>query len=160
MNRSVTPSGLRILVADDDRDIRNGVCLRLRMAGHTVVEAQDGLEALQQVAAGRPDMVILDIRMPKMDGLTVLHHLQLDAANNDIPVVVMSASLVQRDQALDAGAVGFLPKPHDGRELLKIIETVHQFQNCAADPPHGTELLRPRMEPASVPTRKSQHATH
>lgn len=115
----------RVLVIDDDRDIVRGMDIRLRAAGFDVTFAHDGACGVTMAVENHPDLVLLDVRMPGMDGPAVLTALRADPAARNIPVVVISANVVERTRALmlDLGACEFLEKPCDSRKLLNAIET-------------------------------------
>ena len=107
--------GQEILVVDDEPDVRRWLRDALKVCGFRVAEAGDGLEALQQVARSRPDLILLDLKMPRMDGYTVIKKLKSNKAMCDIPVVVLTASSISKEQdklhLLDMGAKRFLTKP-------------------------------------------------
>lgn len=111
----------RILVVDDDAAMRRLFSAVLDAAGYTVGIAADGREALQQIEAARPDLVVLDLMMPVMDGWTVLERLRQIA--HPPPVVIVSATADCR-RAAQAGAVGCLSKPVHLRQLLDTCERV------------------------------------
>lgn len=116
------PEKPRMLVIDDDRKIAQAVAVRLRAAGFDVQFASDGEEGLAAVIEQLPDAIVLDIRMPKLDGLGVLAKLREQERTRRIPAVVLSASAVDESKALDAGAFCFLPKPYDPQALLAAID--------------------------------------
>jgi CheY-like chemotaxis protein len=105
----------RILVVDDERDVQDLVRLVLEMTGYVVSSAADGEEALAQIQAFHPDLVVLDIMMPGLDGWGVLKTLQ--GSPDSPPVVILSAIALSR--ALAPGAVAFIPKPFEITELLR-----------------------------------------
>ena len=109
---------VRILVADDDRAVRESLRRSLSFNGYTVSLATDGVEALDAIAADRPDAVILDVMMPRLDGLEVCRHLR--STGDDLPVLVLTArdSVSERVAGLDAGADDYLAKPFALEELL------------------------------------------
>ena len=113
----------RILVVDDDQDIVRGTRLRLDIAGYETFAASNGEEGIASAMALNPDAILMDVRMPQMDGLTALARLRTRAETKDIPVVILSASVVDRQAALDAGARFFLSKPYQGKKLLAAIES-------------------------------------
>ena len=104
----------RILLAEDDRFLRKAAEAQLRQHGFTVVAAVDGEEALGLARAERPDLVLLDLIMPKMQGFEVLRRLKADALTAGIPVVVLSNLGQDRDvqQARELGAVAYFIKAH------------------------------------------------
>ncbi|MCK0439706.1 response regulator transcription factor [Gordonia alkaliphila] len=109
---------MRILVVDDDRAVRESLRRSLTFNGYTVETAGDGLEALEKVVADRPDLIVLDVMMPRLDGLEVCRRLR--AAGDDLPILVLTArdSVSERVSGLDAGADDYLPKPFAMEELL------------------------------------------
>jgi two-component system response regulator MprA len=109
---------VRILVVDDDRAVRESLRRSLAFNGYTVVLAQDGQEALELITSERPDAVVLDVMMPRMDGLQVCRHLR--STGDDLPILVLTArdSVSERVAGLDAGADDYLPKPFALEELL------------------------------------------
>ncbi len=109
---------MRILVVDDDRAVRESLRRSLTFNGYTVDLATDGLDALEKVAATRPDAVVLDVMMPRLDGLEVCRRLR--SAGDDLPILVLTArdSVSERVAGLDAGADDYLPKPFALEELL------------------------------------------
>ena len=114
----------RVLVVDDDRVIQQLLEVNLELEGYEVVAtASDGREALDKIAELEPDLVILDIMMPKMDGLEVCRHLKADPKLAKIPVVLLSARAQDLDvrEGLDIGADAYLTKPFDPVELLEVV---------------------------------------
>ncbi len=109
---------VRILVVDDDRAVRESLRRSLSFNGYNVLLAEDGVEALDVITNDRPDAVILDVMMPRLDGLEVCRRLR--SAGADMPVLVLTArdSVSARVAGLDAGADDYLPKPFALEELL------------------------------------------
>ena len=109
---------MRILVVDDDRAVRESLRRSLSFNGYTVNLAEDGVEALDAIANERPDAVVLDVMMPRLDGLEVCR--QLRSTGDDLPILVLTArdSVSERVSGLDAGADDYLPKPFALEELL------------------------------------------
>ncbi|CAJ1497152.1 response regulator transcription factor [[Mycobacterium] burgundiense] len=109
---------MRILVVDDDRAVRESLRRSLTFNGYSVSLAEDGVEALTAIDEDRPDAVILDVMMPRLDGLEVCR--QLRSAGDDLPILVLTArdSVSERVAGLDAGADDYLPKPFALEELL------------------------------------------
>jgi len=110
----------RVLLAEDDRFLRKATDACLRKAGFTVLTAVDGEEALRMARAERPDLVLLDLIMPKMEGFAVLRELKKDPATASIPVVVLSNLSQDRDcaQALEMGAHAYLVKAQLSLKVL------------------------------------------
>jgi CheY-like chemotaxis protein len=116
--------GKRVLVVDDDRVIQQLLEVNLELEGYEVVAtAADGKEALQKIAELKPDLVILDIMMPKMDGLEVCRRLRADPDLAGIPVILLSARAQDMDirEGLEIGASAYLTKPFDPVELLDVV---------------------------------------
>jgi two-component system response regulator MprA len=109
---------VRILVVDDDRAVRESLRRSLAFNGYSVELAHDGVEALDKIATDRPDALVLDVMMPRLDGLEVCR--QLRSTGDDLPILVLTArdSVSERVAGLDAGADDYLPKPFALEELL------------------------------------------
>jgi two-component system response regulator MprA len=109
---------VRILVVDDDRAVRESLRRSLSFNGYSVELAQDGQEALDSITRDRPDAVVLDVMMPRLDGLEVCRRLR--SSGDDLPILVLTArdSVSERVAGLDAGADDYLPKPFALEELL------------------------------------------
>lgn len=109
---------MRILVVDDDRAVPESLRRSLSFNGYTVDLAEDGVEALDAITNERPDALVLDVMMPRLDGLEVCR--QLRSTGDDLPILVLTArdSVSERVAGLDAGADDYLPKPFALEELL------------------------------------------
>jgi len=118
----------KILVVDDEDDILNFLELVLGEKGFDVVTASGGQEALTKAQLERPDLVLLDIMMPQMDGWEVLKLLRVDEDTAEIPVAMLSARTEARDrvQGLQEGAIDYICKPFSLQELLGKIEAIFQ----------------------------------
>jgi two-component system response regulator MprA len=105
-------------VVDDDRAVRESLRRSLAFNGYSVDLAQDGLEALDLIVSDRPDALVLDVMMPRLDGLEVCRRLR--STGDDLPILVLTArdSVSERVAGLDAGADDYLPKPFALEELL------------------------------------------
>jgi CheY-like chemotaxis protein len=112
----------RILVVDDEADIVGWLKHLLSHSGYRVAEAYDGIQALESVAADKPDLILLDMKMPRMDGRTTLRRLRAEEESRDIPVIVLSANAVaddaERRQLMDLGVRGFMNKPVTVEQLI------------------------------------------
>ncbi len=93
----MSPSRKRILIVEDDRFLRRACQARLEQAGYEILTAQDGEEAVQTARASNPDLVLLDLLMPRMNGLDVLRILRNDEGTRSMPVIVLSNSSRQED---------------------------------------------------------------
>jgi signal transduction histidine kinase len=116
------PSSRRILLIEDDADLREALSDALEISGHTVVSAVDGDEGLRQMREHRPDVVVLDLMMPKLDGWQFRVAQRSDPNLAETPVVVMSASSSPTAAAVDADL--YLRKPLDAKTVLQAIEDV------------------------------------
>jgi len=115
---------MKILVVDDEPNIVKMVKSRLQAYGHLVIEAFDGEEALVKVESERPDLVILDVMMPKMDGLKVCDILKDSKENRHIPIIMLTAKGEVHDMktGLKRGADAYLTKPFKPDVLLGLIQ--------------------------------------
>jgi CheY-like chemotaxis protein len=109
-----------VAVVDDDAGIRLVCRVTLELAGFTVVEAPDGEAGVELVRAMLPDVALVDVMMPRLDGAAVVRELREDPATAPIPVVLMSASL-SFAEVRAAGATAFLAKPFDPSTLVDLI---------------------------------------
>ena len=112
----------RVLLVDDDRDIVEGAAIRLQTCGFDVLTAYDGHRALDVASKEPLDAILLDIRMPGLDGLSVLRQLRNRPESADVPVAIMSGSVGDKDTALRFGAQYFLTKPYQAAELMEAVE--------------------------------------
>jgi CheY-like chemotaxis protein len=112
-----------VLCADDDRDILALLALRLERAGYRVAQATDGEQALSLARELLPDVVVLDVMMPRLSGTEVLAALRADDATADLRVVLLSARAQEADveRGLAAGADAYLAKPFQAPELLEVV---------------------------------------
>ncbi|HEY5049587.1 MAG TPA: response regulator, partial [Acidothermaceae bacterium] len=109
-----------ILVVDDDADIVRFVEMNLRLEGYRVLTARDGLEALEMVAAEAPDLVLLDVMLPGVDGVEVTRRLRADSRTSTLPVIMLTAKTMTADRVLGltTGADDYIIKPFDTLELV------------------------------------------
>jgi two-component system, OmpR family, alkaline phosphatase synthesis response regulator PhoP len=121
---SVTKS--TILIVDDERDILDLIEYNLKKEGFLVVTAEDGEEGIERARQVKPDLVLLDIMMPKMDGLEVIDMMRQDANLKDIPVIFLTARSDEKTEVkgLDRGADDFLTKPISTTKLVSRIKAV------------------------------------
>ena len=112
-----------VLCADDDRDILALLALRLERAGYRVAQAIDGEQALSLARELLPDVVVLDVMMPRLSGTEVLAALRADGATAGLRVVLLSARAQEADveRGLEAGADAYLAKPFQAPELLEVV---------------------------------------
>lgn len=118
----------KILVVDDERHIVRLVEVNLTKAGYDVTSAYDGIEALEKVAEDKPDMIILDVMMPRMDGFETLKRLQANSETQNIPVIMLTAKAQDADifRGWSSGVSSYLTKPFNPRELLTFVERIFQ----------------------------------
>ncbi|RUL89564.1 PAS domain S-box protein [Tautonia sociabilis] len=121
---SPAPGRPRLLLVEDDETTRLPMCHLLELSGFDVVSASDGPEALEMLSQQRPAMVLLDLMMPRMDGLEVLRRLRSDDRLGDLPVLILSGDVLdERGQQLEAlGVSGILSKPIDFDRLLEVLQ--------------------------------------
>ena len=112
-----------ILVVDDEPDVLLLCKVNLEFEGYNVIEAHDGEEALRKIASENPDLVLLDVMMPGMDGWQVLTAVKSDPARADTPVVMLTAKVQERDQmrGLSDGAADYVTKPFNPIALARTV---------------------------------------
>ena len=110
----------RILLVDDEPDLAQMVSVRLKAAGYEVSTAYDGQEALEKVKESRPDLMILDLMLPKLDGCKVCRLLKFDERTRGIPILIFTARAQVEDVTLatECGADSYLTKPFEAKVLL------------------------------------------
>ena len=121
---SDTVSKSTVLIVDDERDILDLIEYNLKKEGFVVVTAEDGEEGIQRARQVKPDLVLLDIMMPKMDGLEVIDLMRQDQDLKDIPVIFLTARSDEKTEVkgLDRGADDFLTKPISTTHLVSRIK--------------------------------------
>ena len=117
---------MRILIVDDDADLIEGLRWYLEAEGFQVIAASDGEAAIETFRKERPDLVILDIMMPKMDGYETCKRLKSDDATRGIPVILLSAKGRNVDQKMgfEVGADDYITKPFSPRKLVERINVI------------------------------------
>jgi DNA-binding response OmpR family regulator len=115
-----------VLVADDDEDILELVSFRLERAGYEVLTARDGADALATAQERQPDLAVLDVMMPGLNGYEVTQRLRADDATRDIPVILLTARVQEADvnRGFEAGADDYLRKPFSPQELRARVQAV------------------------------------
>ncbi len=116
----------RILAVDDSASMRQMVSFTLKGAGHEVIEASDGVQALAVAKKGAVDLVISDVNMPNMDGITLIGELRKLPAYKFIPILMLTteSSMDKKGQGKAAGATGWIVKPFNPDQLLATIKKV------------------------------------
>ncbi|MFG1603271.1 response regulator transcription factor [Actinoplanes sp. NPDC049265] len=137
---SVAAVGQLVLVVDDDQTVSDVVRRYLEQAGYDVVLAADGADGLVAVAARRPDLVVLDLMMPGIDGIEVCRRLRKQLP--DLPVIMLTALGDEADRVLglEVGADDYVTKPFSPRELVLRIRSVLRRVVCAEPAPEPTTL--------------------
>ena len=143
-------SGHRLLIAEDDRAVRDSLARALELEGYAVTAVGDGAQALEAAGGGAPDVVVLDVSMPIVDGLTVCKVLRADG--NRVPILMLTARTETRDRVagLDAGADDYLPKPFELDELLARLRAL--LRRTQPEPADGAEIVQLadlRLDPAA-----------
>jgi CheY-like chemotaxis protein len=116
----------RVLVVDDDAVIRRLIRVNLELEGFDVVEAVDGQDCLEMVVEVSPAVIVLDVAMPRLDGLAATTQLRSDPATADVKIVIVSARAQQADvrRGIEAGANVYLTKPFDPDILIKTVRSL------------------------------------
>ena len=116
----------KILIAEDERDIRELVSFSLQFGGFTVVQAANGAEAVEQAQKELPDLILMDVRMPKMTGYEACRQMKTMDTIRDIPVVFLSAKGQESEiqTGLEVGAEEYILKPFAPDELVKQVQAV------------------------------------
>jgi len=118
----------RILVVDDERHIVRLIQVNLERAGYQVLTAFDGKEGLKKVSSEKPDLVVLDVMMPYLDGFEVLKRMKADSAMKDIPVIMLTAKAQDADvfRGWASGVDMYLTKPFNPMELLTFTKRIFE----------------------------------
>ena len=112
----------KLLVVDDDRDVVELLAFLLERHGHQIIEAENGREGLETAARERPDLIVLDIMMPEMDGVVMNEHLLKNRSTQQIPVIILTAKGQLRDTfQMTPNIKYFMEKPFDPKEFQSIV---------------------------------------
>ena len=138
-----------LLLAEDDRAVRESLVRALGLEGYDVMAVRNGAEALEAAASAAPDVVVLDVSMPIVDGLTVCKVLRADG--NQVPILMLTARTETRDRVagLDAGADDYLPKPFELDELLARLRALLRRSQPSEAGPEVVQLSDLRIDPAA-----------
>jgi DNA-binding response OmpR family regulator len=125
----------RILVVDDEPDTVELIAFNLKSAGYDVLSASDGAEALRKARSTEPDLVILDIMLPEVDGLEVCKRLRADPLTTKIPILMLTAKANEGDRilGLKLGANDYVTKPFSPRELILRVRSLMSLVHCNID---------------------------
>jgi CheY-like chemotaxis protein len=117
---------MKVLAVDDEVSICRLVAATLGAKGHEVTEAHDGEEALDKVALDAPDLIVLDVMMPRMDGWEVRRRLAADPATKDIPIIILTAmgQIDSQLEGLESGLVEYLTKPFTPSDLAALVASI------------------------------------
>jgi len=123
-----------VLIADDESEVVQLVQMILEWEGYQVIAAANGVETLQRAETDKPDLILLDVRMPKMSGLTVLEHLA-KSESTAVPVIMLSVVTTQPEvrAALQRGAVAYLTKPFELKEMTRLVGQVLAMDSAQRD---------------------------
>ncbi len=134
--------GEKILVVEDEQDIRELIAFNLENEGYKILKAATGIEGLENARKHAPDLVLLDIMLPDVDGLEICKKLKRDETTSDIPVIMLTAKSEDSDiiSGLELGADDYITKPFSPRVLLARIRTVLRRNTDGED--DGNQLIR------------------
>jgi two-component system phosphate regulon response regulator PhoB len=139
-----------VLVVDDEEDIRELVELNLSREGYTILSCQTGEQALEQAASKLPDVIILDLMLPGIDGLEVCRRLKADSRTRQIAVVMLSAKGEEADivTGLELGADDYVAKPFSGKVLAARVRRLLRKQQGEADPHDVLKIHELAIDPS------------
>jgi CheY-like chemotaxis protein len=137
----------RVLIVEDDLDTAKLLTRALRRVGFTTEAASDGYEALAAARRVRPNVIIMDLRLPGMDGYEALSHLKRNITTGTIPIIAISAHVTnpvaERERLIVLGATDFLPKPIDIEELIEAVDRATKLGRLASLPTtHNSQATR------------------
>ncbi|MFB9521633.1 MULTISPECIES: response regulator [Streptomyces] len=135
----------RVLVVDDNKAIRQLITVNLELEGFEVVTASDGAECLEIVHRTCPDVITLDVVMPRLDGISTAARLRADPRTSGLPLAIVSAcTQYEVESGLAAGVDAFLAKPFEPAELVRLVRRLAgQEEPPSADGGHAGECVRP-----------------
>lgn len=145
-----------ILVVEDDKDILNLIDWHLRAEGYETKTAEDGILGFELAKREKPDLIILDLMLPSMDGLTICKHLKKNEATEHIPVIMLTAKGEEVDRVVgfELGADDYMVKPFSPRELLLRIKAITRRTGAAVEKPmvirHNNLVIDPEKHIVSI----------
>jgi len=145
----------KVLLIEDDAELRFILAAHLRACGFEVVDAPDGFKGIEAATTVQPDIIILDLGLPGMDGITVTRTLKANPRTSAIPIIILTARTATADvvRGLEAGAQEYLAKPFDVSELIARVRTLHRLANAIKD----LDRLNSRLEAeVNAKTRRLQ----
>lgn len=142
----------RVLVVEDEAHIRELVCLHLGLEGFECLEAVDGREALGAAAAQKLDLIVLDLMIPSIDGVTVCRAVRREGPNREVPILMLTARREESDKVLglDSGADDYLTKPFGVRELVARCHALLRRARRSPDEGSGDTAFARAAPPVSV----------
>ena len=116
----------KILLIEDEQDLLKTIRMILEMAGYQVITAEDGIDGLNKARSLKPDLIILDLMLPRLDGYSLSHILKFDVKYKSMPIVILTARAQEKDEkmAKEAGADVFIVKPFELDLLLETIKNL------------------------------------
>ncbi|MET9086679.1 response regulator [Streptomyces sp. NPDC004237] len=139
-SRVVPGASGRVLVVDDNKVIRQLIRVNLELEGLEVVTAADGAECLEVVHRVRPDVITLDVVMPRLDGLRTAAQLRADPRTRDLPLAIVSAcTQYEVETGLDVGVDAFLAKPFEPAELVRMVRELMERRTGRQERAHEEE---------------------
>lgn len=125
---------LKVLVCDDERHIVRLIQINLEKQGYQVITAYDGKEGLEKIRSEKPDLVVLDVMMPYMDGFEVLKNLRREPETENLPVIMLTAKAQDKDvfEGYHYGADMYLTKPFNPNELIMFVKRIAQGKEEAS----------------------------
>lgn len=131
----------KILVVDDDQNQLKAFCLTLIQAGFSISTAANGIDAIKKVQSESPDLIVMDVMMPELDGFAVCETLRDNPSTASIPVLLMTGlcSHISRLAGLESGATDYITKPFDPEQLVSKVESMM----CKRSVPPGTKAAQP-----------------
>jgi DNA-binding response OmpR family regulator len=155
MDREPEPAAQRVLVVEDERSIRELVSTQLNRAGYDCLAVDDGREGLARIQSERFDVVVLDLMLPGVDGITLCRAIREASANRDVPILMLTARRTENDKVLglESGADDYVTKPFGVRELTArvaaLTRRIHRAQGQAAAGPRAMLIARDvELDPA------------
>lgn len=117
---------LKVAIVDDSQTMRDMVSYTLKEAGYQVIEAEDGQIALTMLSTTKPDIVITDLNMPNIDGITLIRQLRARAEYQGVPILMLTteSDAEKKNAGREAGATGWIVKPFNPEKLLSVIQKV------------------------------------
>lgn len=160
-SRVVPGASGRVLVVDDNKVIRQLIRVNLELEGFEVVTAADGAECLDVVHQVRPDLITLDVAMPRLDGLRTAARLRGDARTRRLPLAIVSAcSQYEVEAGLDVGVDAFLAKPFEPAELIALVRQLMERASSGDGEGVSYGIGVDGPTPAGVPLGGSEHTDH